>query len=525
LTSPGKEALLSAGDKPTILYSALAESEAFPGTSSYRLSRRAEPVPRARSEAPRAPRFGGRLWFALDAALIGAAAPLAIAAGGDPAALASYAAFAALAILAFFTRGAYRGRLGLRLIDELASVAALCALAAMAVISTEVLVGADRAAALGTARFALYAGLLVAAGRVGLLSAERRARRQGEVGDPTLIVGAGRMGRLAARRLLANPELGLRPIGFLDANPLETEAGRSPVPVLGASWDLDHVISEHGVRHLVIAFSTAPGEVLLRIVRRCGELGVAVSVMPRLFEVEAARTDVERLGALPLIAVRFADPKGWQFKLKYAVERLVAAVALLLAAPLFMVAAIAVRLTMGKPVLFRQARVGADGRVFDMLKLRTMRGTPDEDGEADFDWALAELAGGDGHGPESNGSRPSSDRTTVLGRFLRRFSLDEVPQLWNVLRGDMSLVGPRPERVGYVRRFERSVYRYPERHRVRSGITGWAQVSGLRGKTSLSDRVEWDNYYIENWSPWLDLKIILLTIACVVSGRHEERCE
>ena len=188
---------------------------------------------------------------------------------------------------------------------------------------------------------------------------------------------------------------------------------------------------------------------------------------------------------------------------------------------------IAIRLTMGSPVLFRQLRIGNDGREFYMLKLRTMRGSPEQDGEADIDWALEQLAEGEGSDPvgRQNGSeKADDDRRTVLGRTLRRFSLDELPQLWNVARGDMAIVGPRPERVSYARRFEQSIYRYAERHRVKSGITGWAQVNGLRGRTSLSDRVEWDNYYIENWSPWLDLKIIFMTIVCVVLGQHEEDC-
>jgi lipopolysaccharide/colanic/teichoic acid biosynthesis glycosyltransferase len=232
---------------------------------------------------------------------------------------------------------------------------------------------------------------------------------------------------------------------------------------------------------------------------------------------------VERLGALPLVTVHASDPKGWRVRVKYAVDRIIATLLLLLAAPLLLAATLAIRLSMGKPIFYRQRRVGHDGHQFDMLKFRTMRGVPEEAGEADADWALQQLdSGGAAEGVEDAAERQPADRRTPLGRLLRHFSLDELPQLWNVVRGDMSLVGPRPERVSYVRRFEHAVYRYGDRHRVKSGITGWAQVNGLRGKTSLADRVEWDNYYIENWSWWLDVKIILMTIACVLRGQHEE---
>jgi lipopolysaccharide/colanic/teichoic acid biosynthesis glycosyltransferase len=200
---------------------------------------------------------------------------------------------------------------------------------------------------------------------------------------------------------------------------------------------------------------------------------------------------------------------------KYGLDRIVAAFLLLLTSPVLGASALAIWITMGRPLFHRQPRVGRDGRIFEMLKFRSMSGSPEASGEADLDWAQAQL----GAGSSADGEN-TPDRRTPVGRFLRRFSLDELPQLWNVFRGDMSLVGPRPERVDYVREFERAVYRYGERHRVKSGITGWAQVNGLRGKTSLADRVEWDNYYIENWSLWLDFKILLLTVLAVFRFRE-----
>jgi exopolysaccharide biosynthesis polyprenyl glycosylphosphotransferase len=391
----------------------------------------------------------------------------------------------------------------------------------MATLSGQLVLGRTPTTGLVAGLFG-FATVYIAAGRSG---ARLAATRQGVSGAPTLIIGAGRIGALVASRLNAQPGNGLRPIGFLDKEPLNRD--EIGLPVLGASWDLEHLIAEHDVRHVVVTFSSAPHHVLLRIVRRCRELGVGVSVVPRLFEVEGDRVSIDRLGALPLVTARSANPGGWAFKVKYAIERFAAGLALLLTLPLSLAAMLAIRLTMGAPVLFRQLRVGNDGREFYMLKLRTMKGSPESDGEADIDWALQQLATAGTEcaalGDRQNGAEPAeADRRTVLGRTLRRFSLDELPQLWNVLRGDMAIVGPRPERVSYARRFERSIYRYGDRHRVKSGITGWAQVNGLRGRTSLNDRVEWDNYYIENWSPLLDLKIVLLTVTCVLRGQHKD---
>jgi lipopolysaccharide/colanic/teichoic acid biosynthesis glycosyltransferase len=224
------------------------------------------------------------------------------------------------------------------------------------------------------------------------------------------------------------------------------------------------------------------------------------------------RLTIEHLGAMPLIRVEQPDPRGWQFMIKYAIDRIVAAALILALSPLLGMIALLVRLTSEGRILFRQKRVGLDGREFTMFKFRSMRGEPDESGEADAKWAALI------RGERPDQAPPLVDRTTAVGRVLRTSSLDELPQLFNVLRGDMSLVGPRPERVGYARDFESLVYRYPDRYRVKSGITGWAQVQKLRGETSLSDRVEWDNFYIENWSLWLDIKILLMTFPAALRG-------
>jgi exopolysaccharide biosynthesis polyprenyl glycosylphosphotransferase len=424
--------------------------------------------------------------------------------------------YPALVVLLLRLRGMYDWRLRLQALDDLRTVITTTVLAAMILLTLRfVLAGDVDDLTAQTLRLWAFSAFYLGAGRVALDWSQVRARRERELAKPTLIIGAGRIGRLAAQRLLDHPEFGLRPVGFIDKEPLD-EPGL-PVPVLGASWDLERLIEQHGIEHVVVTFSTAPSEVLLREARRCEELGVAVSLVPRLFERVTERLSVEHIGGLPLLSTKRADPKGWQFAVKYAADRAAAALLLLACLPVLAAAALAVRLSVGSPIFFRQRRVGRDGKEFDMLKLRTMRGWP-ADGEADADWAQQQL------GETATPLATPEDRTTATGRFLRAFSIDELPQLVNVLTGEMSLVGPRPERVHYVHRFEKSVYRYGDRHRVKSGITGWAQVHGLRGKTSLSDRVEWDNYYIENWSLWLDVKILLMTLGAVVGyfGQGEQ---
>jgi exopolysaccharide biosynthesis polyprenyl glycosylphosphotransferase len=369
-------------------------------------------------------------------------------------------------------------------------------------------------------RFWLLTATMTGAGRLTINGTHALMRRGvGLTPGNTLIVGAGRVGHLAAKRLLDDPALGMRPVGFLDKDPLRVEPtpGAEPfptLPVLGASYDLEQVVVEHEIEHVLVAFSTAPSHVVLDMVRRCWALGVSVMLVPRLYEVEGTRTRTEHLGALPVVTLSPANPRGWQFTVKYALDRVFAALGLLVVAPIFAVVAVAILISSGRPIFFRQRRVGRDGHIFEMLKFRTMKGTPDS-GELDAEWAATAMGAAGPDGEPVIGD----DRRTGLGALLRKLSIDELPQLWNVLRGDMSIIGPRPERAHYVEIFEQAIYRYPDRHRVKSGLTGWSQVNGLRGETSLADRIEWDNFYIENWSPWLDLKILVKTIPALVVGR------
>jgi exopolysaccharide biosynthesis polyprenyl glycosylphosphotransferase len=481
----------------------LTNAELLPALEPFELDLLQE---RARRHAPT--RSWARGALLLDAILLVAAAAATQLGASDAGILRLPSVwlvlYGGLVLGLLYLRGAYRWRLRLSVLDDVRGILAATALASMAVLSLRTLLPGDvDDLAPQSLRLLAFSLVYLAAGRVAFDWAQLNARRSGELAKPTLIVGAGRVGRLAANRLLEHPELGLAPVGFIDKEPLDESA--LPVPVLGASWDLERLIEQHGVEHVVVTFSTAPSEVLLREIERCEQLGVAVSLVPRLFERVTERLTVDHLGGLPLLSAQRTDPKGWQFAVKYTVDRLVAGLLLLVTLPLFGLLALGTLLSVGRPIFFRQPRYGLDGREFEMLKFRSMR-APSEPLE------VPDLP------PDTApGGVEGDDRRTGFGTFLRRTSLDELPQLLNVLNGDMSLIGPRPERPDFARLFEDNVYRYGDRHRVKSGITGWAQVHGLRGKTSLSDRVEWDNYYIENWSLWLDVKILLMTLWAVLS--------
>jgi exopolysaccharide biosynthesis polyprenyl glycosylphosphotransferase len=417
--------------------------------------------------------------------------------------------FGALVLAMLGSLRIYAPRLRLEMLEMLRVIPAATAIAGMIVVGARVLIDDAHTDATAAVRLWFFSSVCLLAARGGLLIAETRARKTGAAGRRALVVGAGSVGRLTARRLLTHPEWGLVPVGFLDKDPLPTNS--EPIDVLGTSWDFDQVVAAHGIEHIVFAFSTAPHDVFLRLLKRCDELDLGISIVPRLFERHPGRVSIEHIGGLPLVTLQSVRPHSIQFAFKYYIDRVVAASVILVVSPILLLTAAAVWLSMGRPIFYTQSRVGRDGRRFKMYKFRSMRigeaGTTDES-------SSSEVAPGGVEG---------DDRRTRVGMFLRRTALDELPQLANVLVGQMSLVGPRPERPEFADHFQSNISRYGERLRVKSGITGWAQVNGLRGKTSLSDRVELDNYYIENWSLWLDAKIVALTLREIVRsyGRVE----
>ena len=456
-------------------------------------------------------RNGSRIRFLVDVVVLYLAASVALFADAPAHTAASSrvlaAGFPPLVLMFLYLRRSPDDRLDGSLLDTAVNVLGVVSICAMLSVSVDLMLG-DKHPLEIAVRLWLFSLVYLGASRMVLVSIRRRAVRSGRFATSTLVVGAGVVGDHLVRRLLAEPRYGLRPVAFLDADPLpgRDHDSPSPVPVLGGPEDLMSAIEQTGARQVILAFSSEPDHVLVEKVEECQQLGVEVSLVPRLFEAVNERSTLDHVGGLPLLTLRPTDPRGWQFAVKHSIDRTFAALALLALAPLMIAVAIAVRISSPGPTLFRQRRIGRDGRTFDVLKFRTMR-VPSF--EVDFEPQQGCAPGG----------VEGTDRRTRLGRLLRDLSLDELPQFINVLRGDMSIVGPRPERPEYVARFATEVNRYEDRHRVKSGITGWAQVNGLRGQTSIADRVEWDNWYIQNWSLRLDLRIIALTIAEVLRFR------
>ncbi|MCB1014686.1 MAG: sugar transferase [Acidimicrobiales bacterium] len=335
-------------------------------------------------------------------------------------------------------------------------------------------------------------GAAVVVGRTSTYAVIRTARRAGQLRENALIVGAGAVGIELARLLDEHPEYGLVPVGFIDDVP-----SQPGLDLLGGMADLEKVIHEHDVRRVLVAFGPRGEQELVATLRSTGLHDVELHVVPRFFELgfSPGGPDVEHVWGIPLFQVRRAALRAGAWKVKRIADVVVSATLLVVLAPLLGVLALSVRLSSPGPILFRQRRIGQHGHEIEVLKFRTLRVNTD----ADVTWSVDD-----------------DPRQTGIGKWLRRLSLDELPQLWNVLRGDMSLVGPRPERPHFVSRFSAQVTHYADRHRLPVGLTGLAQIHGLRGDTSIEERARFDNYYIEHWSPWEDMKVMIATVGVIL---------
>ncbi len=397
-------------------------------------------------------------------------------------------------LLLFRGRGLYQPQRTGSLLHEAGGVIQVTAMGVVLLVSLTFLAGSPLQSRAVVAVFSFLAPVGVVgfrtAGRLGL----RAARRRGFNLRFVLVVGAGQLAEEIIHRIHGHPEAGLRVLGVVADGGRGARMTVAGIPILGGISQLKEALhAGDRVDQVIIALPQSEGHSLEKVLADLDDEIVSVKLVPDLLRVMPLRRSVESLDGLPIIGLRESPMVGWAAVKKRLFDLGVCA---LIAVPAFLlglVIAAAVGVSGGRPVLYTQDRTGLDGRIFRILKFRSMR----RDAERDTGPVWTEAG---------------DPRRTRVGAWLRRTNLDELPQLWNVIRGDMSLVGPRPERPVFIEEFRREIPGYMLRHKVKAGMTGWAQVHGWRGNTSLPERVEHDIYYIQNWSLGLDLRILLLTV-------------
>ena len=342
--------------------------------------------------------------------------------------------------------------------------------------------------------FAVLDLVFILFGRSVIRSVLRSIRLSGHNLQRILVVGAGTLGKEVTRKLLGHKELGLQVVGFLDDDPGKAGGEFFGVPVVGNLGNLDAVLASHKIDQVYLALPLEAHKKTMRVLRTIGQACVDVRLVPDILQYATLKATLEDLDGTPVINLSQVPLQGWSSLVKRCMDIGIASAAALVLLPFFPFVALGIWLEDKGSIFYRQERMGLDGRSFMMLKFRSMR--VNAEASSGPVWAIKD-----------------DPRRTVLGSFLRRWSLDELPQLWNVLKGEMSIIGPRPERPAFVHEFKHRIPQYMVRHRVKAGITGWAQVHGWRGNTSIRKRIQYDLYYIENWSLQLDMKILWMTFS------------
>ncbi|GAA2742470.1 sugar transferase [Kitasatospora cinereorecta] len=435
---------------------------------------------------------------AVDVSAAAGAAALTAASGSHP--LAGAAVLLPALLPLNLAGGLYRSRLTLSALDEFPALVARAVVATACVVTVGAcLDGGWRAFGPATPlRLAALLGALVlfaATGRAFAYRLARKVRRRRP--RPVLVLGAGHLGQRVASVLSERAEYGMSPVGFLDSDPVLLPPDNR-LPVLGGREALHKVIRRHRIHHVVATEGAADEAETTASLRLAARLGCQVWLVPALREYgSVGRFPADHLYGFPCLRLNRPAMRRPAWTGKRLLDIAAAGLGLVALSPVLAACALAVRFDTGPGVLFRQQRTGLDGKVFTVLKFRTLR--PSNEHESATRWNISH-----------------DHRMGAVGRLLRKTSLDELPQLWNVLRGDMSLVGPRPERPYFVMRFGQAYPEYADRHRVPVGLTGLAQVNGLRGDTSIEDRARFDNRYIESWSLWQDTKILLRTAALML---------
>lgn len=397
-----------------------------------------------------------------------------------------------LLVILFFSQRMYQRRRPISHLDELIKIVVYNLLAGLLTVALVTLASRSFVFHRSFVAYALGINfLIVGAARTIHAQIQWQAQARGIGDDRVLVVGAGDIGYLMLQKILQNPKLGYQVVGVVDNSSQQHPMRLLGIPVLGTFVDIPSIIERFEVDEVMIGLPDSNSDELVNIISLCEREKVGIRIFPDVFQIMASGISIGDLGGLPLLTVRDVALQGWKLTLKRGMDILLSAIALIFTSPIIIIAAILVKLDSPGPVFFTQERMGLDARPFKILKLRSMRKNSEEDGPG---WTV-----------------PDDPRKTKLGIFMRRWNIDELPQLVNILIGDMSLVGPRPEQPVYVEQFCQSIPRYMDRHREKAGLTGWAQVNGLRGDTSIAERTKYDLWYIENWSLLLDLKILIRT--------------